>query len=214
VIESLQATWGTISQLIASINLFVDFLKAVKGGSAGPAFAKALASAGIVLLDFVANFLIAKLGSALKKLAGKLKGLAKRLMKKGKGKKGKKKKKKKDEAKKKDAKDKKKGKDKKKDRRSGKRKGAPRKPKRKRKKPTKPTGRRKSKRLMKKGKGDHGRETGESTRTVRRDSWKPYGGPRAGSVRPTWRGSDAGAEVVEGNETRWRALTATKPRGR
>ncbi|HEX9642201.1 MAG TPA: hypothetical protein VGB13_12930, partial [Candidatus Krumholzibacteria bacterium] len=49
VIEELVAAWGTISRIIATINLFIDFLKAVKGGGAAPKFATALASAAIVL---------------------------------------------------------------------------------------------------------------------------------------------------------------------
>ncbi|MGC4067428.1 MAG: hypothetical protein QM784_22835 [Polyangiaceae bacterium] len=81
IVEGLQAAWGTISSIIAAIDKFITFLKAVKGGGAGAQFAAALASAAIVVLDFVANFLIAKLASGLKKLAGKLGGIAKRLMK-------------------------------------------------------------------------------------------------------------------------------------
>ncbi|MGC4067407.1 MAG: hypothetical protein QM784_22730 [Polyangiaceae bacterium] len=81
IVEGLQAAWGTISSIIAAIDKFITFLKAVKGGGAGAQFAAALASAAIVVLDFVANFLIAKLASGLKKLAGKLGGIAKRLTK-------------------------------------------------------------------------------------------------------------------------------------
>ncbi|MGC4067420.1 MAG: polymorphic toxin type 15 domain-containing protein [Polyangiaceae bacterium] len=81
IVEGLQAAWGTISSIISAIDKFITFLKAVKGGGAGAQFAAALASAAIVVLDFVANFLIAKLASGLKKLAGKLGGIAKRLMK-------------------------------------------------------------------------------------------------------------------------------------
>jgi hypothetical protein len=82
IVEGLRAAWGTVSRIIAAIDTFVAFLKAVKGGNAGPQFARALASAAIVVLDFVANFLLLKLGKGLMKLGGKLKGIAKRLMKK------------------------------------------------------------------------------------------------------------------------------------
>jgi hypothetical protein len=82
IIEGLQAAWGTISRIIAAIDTFVAFLKAVKGGNAGPQFATAVASAAIVVLDFVANFLLVKLGKGLMKLGAKLKGIAKRLLKK------------------------------------------------------------------------------------------------------------------------------------
>jgi hypothetical protein len=82
IIEGLQAAWGTVSRIIAAIDTFIAFLKAVKGGGAGPQFAQALVAAMIVVLDFVANYLLMKLGSGLKALAGKLKGIARHLMKK------------------------------------------------------------------------------------------------------------------------------------
>src|SRR6185436_12396185 len=55
---------------------FMAFLLAVKSGGAGPLFAAVLASAAVVLLDFVANWLLKKLASAAKKVGAKLKGLA------------------------------------------------------------------------------------------------------------------------------------------
>ena len=82
IVEGIQAAWGTVSQIIQALETFIAFLKAVKGGGAGPKFAAALAQAQIVVLDFVANYLLLKLGKGLKALAGKLKGIARRLMKK------------------------------------------------------------------------------------------------------------------------------------
>jgi hypothetical protein len=82
IIEGLQAAWGTVSRIIAAIDTFIAFLKAVKSGGAGPKFAQALVAAMIVVLDFVANYLLMKLGSGLRALAGKLKGIARHLMKK------------------------------------------------------------------------------------------------------------------------------------
>jgi len=76
IIEGLQAAWGTISRIIAAISAFVGFLLAVKTGSAGPLFAGLLAAAAIVLLDFVASWLLKKLASAARKVGAKLKGLA------------------------------------------------------------------------------------------------------------------------------------------
>ncbi|MEQ9480815.1 hypothetical protein [Coleofasciculus sp. F4-SAH-05] len=98
IIQGLQAAWGTVSQIIQAFGRFIEFLKAIKTGAAGPQFGALLASAAIVLLDFITNFIIAKIAKAARKVAGKLKGLAKSLMKrfKGKGKKGKKGKKSKD----------------------------------------------------------------------------------------------------------------------
>ena len=76
IIEGLQAAWGTISRIIAAFAAFMAFLLAVKSGGAGPLFAVALASAAVVLLDFVANWLLKKLASAARKVGAKLKGLA------------------------------------------------------------------------------------------------------------------------------------------
>jgi len=76
IIEGLQAAWGTISRIIAAFAAFMAFLLAVKSGGAGPLFATVLASAAVVVLDFVANWLLKKLASAARKVGSKLKGLA------------------------------------------------------------------------------------------------------------------------------------------
>src|SRR6185369_13463872 len=76
IIEGLQAAWGTISRIIAAFGAFMAFLLAVKGGGAGALFAAVLASAAVVVLDFVANWLLKKLASAARKVGAKLKGLA------------------------------------------------------------------------------------------------------------------------------------------
>jgi hypothetical protein len=80
IIEGLQAAWATASRVIAALDQFVTFLKAVKGGNAGPQFAKALAAAAIVVIDFTANFIISKIGKGAKGVGGKLKGIASKLM--------------------------------------------------------------------------------------------------------------------------------------
>ena len=90
IIQGLQAAWGTVSQIIQAFGRFMTFLKAVKTGSAGPQFGALLASAAIVLLEFITNFIIVKIAKAARKVAGKLKGLAKSVMKRLKRKKGKK----------------------------------------------------------------------------------------------------------------------------
>lgn len=76
VIEGLQAAWGTVSRIIAAFSAFMAFLLAVKGGTAGPLFAGVLAAAAVVVLDFVANWLLKKLASAARKVGAKLKGMA------------------------------------------------------------------------------------------------------------------------------------------
>jgi hypothetical protein len=63
------------------------FLLAVKSGGAGALFAAVLASAAVVLLDFVANWLLKKLASAARKVGAKLKGLAEKFKNKRKAKK-------------------------------------------------------------------------------------------------------------------------------
>jgi hypothetical protein len=78
IIEGLQAAWGTVSRIIAAFGAFVAFLQAVKGGGAGPLFAGLLAAAAVVVLDFVANWLLRKLASAARKVGAKLKNLAER----------------------------------------------------------------------------------------------------------------------------------------
>ena len=83
IIEGLQAAWGTVSRIIAAFSAFMAFLSAVQGGGAGPQFATALASAAVVVLDFVANWLLKKLRGPASKVGRKLEGMAGKL--KGKG---------------------------------------------------------------------------------------------------------------------------------
>jgi Skp family chaperone for outer membrane proteins len=87
IIEGLQAAWGTISRIIAAFAAFMAFLLAVKSGGAGPLFAAVLAGAAVVVLDFVANWLLKKLASAARKVGAKLKGLAEKFKSKRKAKK-------------------------------------------------------------------------------------------------------------------------------
>ena len=87
IIEGLQAAWGTISRIIAAFAAFMAFLLAVKSGGAGPMFATVLAGAAVVVLDFVANWLLKKLASAARRVGAKLKGLAEKFKSKRKAKK-------------------------------------------------------------------------------------------------------------------------------
>ncbi|HEX6623380.1 MAG TPA: hypothetical protein VF064_06675, partial [Pyrinomonadaceae bacterium] len=82
IIEGLQAAWGTVSRIIKAFSLFMAFLKAVKGGNAGPQFAQAVAAAAIVVIDFVANWLLKRLRKPASKVAGKVKAMAQRILKK------------------------------------------------------------------------------------------------------------------------------------
>jgi hypothetical protein len=82
IIEGLQAAWGTVQRIIAALGKFVSFLKAVKSGGAGPGFAELLASAAIVVIDFVANWLLKKLRGPASKVGSKVMAKVKAAMKK------------------------------------------------------------------------------------------------------------------------------------
>ncbi|MBL8740868.1 MAG: hypothetical protein JNK04_07235, partial [Myxococcales bacterium] len=80
IIEGLQAAWGTVSKILAAIDKFISFLKAVKGGGAGPQFAQAVAAGAVAVIDFVANWLLQRLMKPAKKVSGKLAAMAKKIM--------------------------------------------------------------------------------------------------------------------------------------
>ncbi len=80
IIQGVQAALGTIKQIIAAIESFFNFLKAVKSGTAGPLFATMLASAAIVVIQFVASWLLKKLMKPGAKVGGKLGELAKKIL--------------------------------------------------------------------------------------------------------------------------------------
>jgi hypothetical protein len=81
IIEGLRAAWGTVSRIIAAFALFFIFLKAVKTGNAAGPFATALAAAGIVVIDFVANWLLIRLQKPAGAIAGRLKAMAQKIAK-------------------------------------------------------------------------------------------------------------------------------------
>lgn len=79
LLRTLQAAWASIGAIIGAIQKFFGFLKAVKGGSAGGQFAEAVAAGAVAVIEFVSNFLMARLGSKLKPFKDKLGGLAKKI---------------------------------------------------------------------------------------------------------------------------------------
>ena len=79
IISGLQAAWGAIQRIMAAIDRFVAFLKAVKSGNAGPAFATALAAAAVAVIEFVSSFLLRKIAGAAKKIAGRIKAIAQKI---------------------------------------------------------------------------------------------------------------------------------------
>lgn len=79
IIEGLQAAWGTVSRILQAFDRFMAFLKAVKTGQAGPPFGAVLAAAGVVVIDFVSNWLLKRLRGPASQVAGKIKEIAKKI---------------------------------------------------------------------------------------------------------------------------------------
>ena len=79
VVQGLMAAWGAIQKILAAIDRFIAFLKAVKSGGAGPAFANALAAAAVAVIEFVSQFLLRKIAGAASKVAGKIKAIAQKI---------------------------------------------------------------------------------------------------------------------------------------
>lgn len=81
IIDGLRAAWGAAGRILAAFQRFVDFLKAVRGGQAAGKFGLMIGAAATAVLDFLANFVLArimgagkKVGAALKKTADKIMG--------------------------------------------------------------------------------------------------------------------------------------------
>jgi hypothetical protein len=79
IVEGAMAAWGAVSRIIAAFSAFFAFLRAVRGGSAGPLFATAVAAGAVAVIDFAANFLIARLRRPAGALAGRIRALAQRI---------------------------------------------------------------------------------------------------------------------------------------
>ncbi|WP_241759489.1 hypothetical protein [Pyxidicoccus parkwayensis] len=79
IIQGLQAAWGTVSRIIQAFQQFFAFLRAVKNGNAGPQFAQALASAAIVVIQFVAFFLLRRLVRPAARIGQRIRAIAQRI---------------------------------------------------------------------------------------------------------------------------------------
>ena len=79
IIQGLQAAWGAASRILQAFDRFWAFLRAVKGGNAGAAFAAAVAAAAMAVLDFLSNFLLARLAKGASKVGQKLRSIAQRI---------------------------------------------------------------------------------------------------------------------------------------
>ncbi|WP_301542302.1 hypothetical protein, partial [Pyxidicoccus fallax] len=80
IVEGIQAAWGTVSRILQALDRFMTFLRAVKTGSAGPQFANAVAAGAVAAIDFVANWLIARLRRPAGAVAGRLRAIGQRIM--------------------------------------------------------------------------------------------------------------------------------------
>ncbi len=79
IIQGLQAAWGTVSRILQAIDRFVAFLRAVKSGNGGQAFAAAVAAAAVAVVDFVSNWLLARLARGASRVANKIRDIARRI---------------------------------------------------------------------------------------------------------------------------------------
>jgi hypothetical protein len=79
IIQGLQAAWGTVSRILQAIDRFVAFLRAVKSGDGGQAFAAAVAAAAVTVIDFVSNWLMARLARGASRVANKIRDIARRI---------------------------------------------------------------------------------------------------------------------------------------
>ncbi|AVZ71460.1 hypothetical protein SLUN_03835 [Streptomyces lunaelactis] len=81
IVQGLMAAWQSISSILSAFSKFWAYLKAVKAGPAACLFAEAVAAGIVALLDFIANFLLARLGSATKGVGKRLKAMSEKIMK-------------------------------------------------------------------------------------------------------------------------------------
>ncbi|MFD5058179.1 MULTISPECIES: DUF4157 domain-containing protein [unclassified Streptomyces] len=81
IVQGLMAAWQSVSSILSAFSKFWAYLKAVKAGPAACLFAEAVAAGVVALLDFIANFLLQRLGSATKGVGKRLKAMAERIMK-------------------------------------------------------------------------------------------------------------------------------------
>ncbi|MFD4227733.1 DUF4157 domain-containing protein [Streptomyces sp. NPDC058545] len=81
IVQGLMSAWQSISSILSAFSKFWAYLKAVKAGPAACLFAEAVAAGIVALLDFIANFLLARLGSATKGVGKRLKAMAEKIMK-------------------------------------------------------------------------------------------------------------------------------------
>ncbi|MBL7514226.1 hypothetical protein I6A94_31020, partial [Frankia sp. CN4] len=76
IIDGLKAAWAAAERILAAFKKFMEFLKAVRGGNAGPKFGELVAAVVVAVLEFLASFLLSKLKGASKNVGGTLRAMA------------------------------------------------------------------------------------------------------------------------------------------
>lgn len=79
IVQGLQAAWGAARRILHAFERFFAFLRAVKTGNAGPQFAQAVAAAAVAVLDFLSNFLLARLARGARRVGQRLRAIAQRI---------------------------------------------------------------------------------------------------------------------------------------
>ena len=81
IIDGIKAAWAAASRILAALQKFIAFLKAVKAGNAGPKFGELVGAVAVAVMDFLANFVLSRLKGAGQKVGGTLRKMAERFMK-------------------------------------------------------------------------------------------------------------------------------------
>jgi phage-related protein len=79
IIEFIQAALPAIRRIIMAISALMAFLRAVKVGPAGRQFANLLAAGAIVVIDFLANFLVSRFRRPARPIGGRLQAIGQRI---------------------------------------------------------------------------------------------------------------------------------------
>ncbi|WP_158839560.1 hypothetical protein [Saccharothrix deserti] len=79
IIQGLRAAWGAVSRVLAAIDRFIAFLRAVKSGNGGQAFATAVAAAAVTVVDFVSNWLLARIARGASRIGNRIRAIAQRI---------------------------------------------------------------------------------------------------------------------------------------
>ncbi len=79
IIQGLQAAWGAVSRVLQAIDRFIAFLRAVKSGNGGPTFAQAVAAAAVTVVDFVSNWLLARIARGASRIGNRIRAIAQRI---------------------------------------------------------------------------------------------------------------------------------------